>query len=487
MGATGKDMSIFKFTTPDGQQIEVKGPLTGTFDQAKAIFEKQLNTGSLAGLKAGDSLSAATQAAAGLGTAISQLKPNLQSITGSLPDLRGVAINNPIGAADFVGQEVSQASIGTLNSTQVQGLVSQAGAAVGQASDVITNEKGLGKFGLDANQLQLSGLIKPGVAEQIAQNPAQLTSILQSPAVWTGVAGATSLAKVLGDVKLQGKVQQGLMDSNLSQLKQLGAIDGTESAEKLGPLLQKATKFGTGPTMDWAKGQAPGDLVNQLNETAKQADYSQSFADANAELAGGGNPLQAGIQQAKGFAKTVDRATINAGVASIVGNSKIPTINPGSFYSNTKDEDLTYTGTDELVLARVNEERANRGLPLLPEPAKQATAEEKLKAAIAASKANLDKLESLAKVVSSQVQADDPPDQIKQKLLELNALYDEANSSTFTPYFDLESISPYDLRESYLTEYTQIKKRRRRILDFIVDTIKYLRSLPNLGFALSEH
>jgi hypothetical protein len=365
--------------------------------------------------------------------------------------------------------------------------VSQAGAAVGQASDVITNEKGLGKFGLDANQLQLSGLIKPGVAEQIAQNPAQLTSILQSPAVWTGVAGATSLAKVLGDVKLQGKVQQGLMDSNLSQLKQLGAVDGTESAEKLGPLLQNATKFGTGPTMDWAKGQAPGNLVNQLNETAKQADYSQSFADANAELAGGGNPLQAGIQQAKGFAKTVDRSTINAGVASIVGNSKIPTINPGSFYSNTKDEDLTYTGTDELVLARVNEERANRGLPLLPEPAKQATAEEKLKAAIAASKAELDKLESLAKVVSSQVQADDPLDQIKQKLLELNALYDEANSSTFTPYFDLESISPYDLRESYLTEYTQIKKRRRRILDFIVDTIKYLRSLPNLGFALSEH
>ena len=480
-------MSIFKFTTPDGQQIEVKGPPAGTFDQAKAIFEKQLNTGSLAGLKAGDSLSAATQAAAGLGTAISQLKPNLQSITGSLPDLRGVAINNPIGAADFVGQEVSQASIGTLNSTQVQGLVSQAGAAVGQASDVITNEKGLGKFGLDANQLQLSGLIKPGVAEQIAQNPAQLTSILQSPAVWTGVAGATSLAKVLGDVKLQGKVQQGLMDSNLSQLKQLGAIDGTESAEKLGPLLQNATKFGTGPTMDWAKGQAPGNLVNQLNETAKQADFSQSFADANAELAGGGNPLQAGIQKAKGFAKTVDRATINAGVASIVGNSKIPTINPGSFYSNTKDEDLTYTGTDELVLARVNEERANRGLSLLPEPAKQATAEEKLKAAIAASKANLDKLESLAKVVSSQVQADDPPDQIKQKLLELNALYDEANSSTFTPYFDLESISPYDLRESYLTEYTQIKKRRRRLLDFIVDTIKYLRSLPNLGFALSEH
>jgi hypothetical protein len=170
-----------------------------------------------------------------------------------------------------------------------------------------------------------------------------------------------------------------------------------------------------------------------------------------------------------------------------VGNSKIPTINPGSFYSNTKDEDLTYTGTDELVLARVNEERANRGLPLLPEPAKQATAEEKLKAAIAASKAELDKLESLAKVVSSQVQADDPPDQIKQKLKELNALYDNAYSSALKPYYELESASPYDLREKYLTEYTHIKKRSNRILDFVLATIKYLRNLPNLGFALSEH
>ena len=183
----------------------------------------------------------------------------------------------------------------------------------------------------------------------------------------------------------------------------------------------------------------------------------------------------------------MDRTTLNAGVASIIGNSKIPNINPGSFYSNTKDEDLTYNGTDEVVLNRVNEERANRGLPLLPEPATEATVEQKLKAAIAASKAELDKLESLSKTVSSQVQADDPPDQIKEKLKELNTLYAEVNSSTLTPYFDLESGAPYELREKYLTEYTHIKKRINRILDFVADTIKYLRNLPNPGFALSEY
>ncbi|MEI6801449.1 MAG: hypothetical protein WCO04_19860, partial [Pseudomonadota bacterium] len=86
-----------------------------------------------------------------------------------------------------------------------------------------------------------------------------------------------------------------------------------------------------------------------------------------------------------------------------------------------------------------------------------------------------------------QVQADDPPDQIKQKLLELNALYDETYASTLKPYYELESASPYDIREKYLTEYTHIKKRSNRVLDFVADTIKYLRNLPKLGFVLSEH
>ena len=36
-----------------------------------------------------------------------------------------------------------------------------------------------------------------------------------------------------------------------------------------------------------------------------------------------------------------------------------------SFYSKTKDEDLTYTGSDTIVWDRVNSERLRRGLPSL--------------------------------------------------------------------------------------------------------------------------
>ena len=34
-------------------------------------------------------------------------------------------------------------------------------------------------------------------------------------------------------------------------------------------------------------------------------------------------------------------------------------------YANTKDADLTYTGSDETVWDRINEERLRRGLPSL--------------------------------------------------------------------------------------------------------------------------
>jgi len=61
--ATGSGASTF----------EVKGPPGMTFEQAKAIFDKQVKTGALVGFKPGDTLSAATQAADGLASAQAQL------------------------------------------------------------------------------------------------------------------------------------------------------------------------------------------------------------------------------------------------------------------------------------------------------------------------------------------------------------------------------------------------------------------------------
>ena len=72
-------------------------------------------------------------------------------------------------------------------------------AAVNQHPTDVTNEKGLGTYGLTPNQLQQAGLIKPGTAELINQDPANTVSILSSPTVWTGKGGATDLDAVLSN------------------------------------------------------------------------------------------------------------------------------------------------------------------------------------------------------------------------------------------------------------------------------------------------
>jgi len=324
-------MSVFKFTRPDGKIFEIQGPANATFDQAKAIFDKQLASGGLTGIPVGGVVNAVTQAAGGLSSALAQIGPQAAALTkqiGSainLPTKLGALIPNAISVSNFVNTKISSLNIGTIASNQIQGLVAQASASVNQAANAITNAKGLGQFGLDANQLQLSGLIKPGIADQIKQVPDKFKEILSSPTSWTGKFGAVNLDSVLNNSGLQTRVQQGLMNTNFDQLKQLGTIKGTEIASQLGPLLNTATKFGAATATAWLNGKAPGDLVNKMNNFATSAQFGQAFADVNAAVAGGGNPLQAGIVAAKGFTSTVNRTNVNQATSAIIGDSNIET------------------------------------------------------------------------------------------------------------------------------------------------------------------
>lgn len=324
-------MSVFKFTGPDGKVFEIQGPSGATFDQAKAIFDKQLASGGLTGIPVGGVVNAVTQAAGGLSSALAQIGSKATELTkqigGSinLPTKLGALIPNAISVSNFVNTKISSLNIGTIPSAQIQGLVAQASASVNQAANAITNTKGLGQFGLDANQLQLSGLIKPGIADQIKQVPDKFKEILSSPTSWTGKLGAVNLDSVLNNSGLQTRVQQGLMNTNFDQLKQLGTIKGTEIASQLGPLLNNATKFGAATATAWLNGKAPGDLVNKMNNFATSAQFSQAFADVNAPIAGGGNPLQAGVVAAKGFTSTVNRTNVNQATSAIIGDAKIET------------------------------------------------------------------------------------------------------------------------------------------------------------------
>jgi hypothetical protein len=250
-------MSNFTFTGPDGATYEMQGPPGATFDQAKSVFTQQVSTGGLTGIPVGGLVNAVTQATGGLSSALAQLGPRAAALTQqvgnfiNLPTKIGELVPNAISVSDFVNTKISAVNIGTIAATQVQGLVAQTAASVNQAASAITNVKGLGQFGLNADQLQLSGLIKPGLADQINLNPAKFTEILSSPTSWTGKLGVTDVNSLLDSSRLQTTIQQGLMNANFDQLKQIGTITGLESSAQLGPLLNVATKFGSGTATAW--------------------------------------------------------------------------------------------------------------------------------------------------------------------------------------------------------------------------------------------
>ena len=328
-------MNVFKFTTPTGQLIEVTGPAGSTYDQALAIFNQQSTTGSLTGLRAGDILNSLVQAKGGLATALSQvtssITPNTLSQIGSaLTKIPNLPALTPTTISTFVNTPVLAGStVGPLSTTQIQGLLSSTAASVNQNATDITNENGLGTYGLTADQLQQAGLIKPGTAELINQNPANLVSILSSPTVWTGKGGATDLDSILTNPTLQSIAQQSSLASSYNQLSQLGVVSSTVnnligSNTDLGAVVNNAANYGVAATTEWLNNTVGGSEIGQLTTSAINSIFGQNFGTVNRSVSGGGSPLQTGVQTPRGYSNTVNRSVVDTAFNSIIGNNKIP-------------------------------------------------------------------------------------------------------------------------------------------------------------------
>lgn len=328
-------MNVFKFVTPTGQPIEVTGPAGSTYDQALAIFNQQYNTGSLTGLRSGDVLNSLIQAKGGLATALAQVTSSItpstiSQISSAITKIPNLPAQNPVNISTFVNTPVLAGSaVGPLSTTQIQGLLSSTAASVNQNSTEVTNEKGLGTYGLTADQLQQAGLIKPGTAELINQNPENLVSILSSPTVWTGRGGATDLDAVLTNPTLQSIAQQSTLTSSYSNLSELGVISSTvnnlvKSNTDLGAVVNNAANYGVAATTEWLNNTVGGSEIGQLTTSAINSIFGQNFGTVNRSVSGGGNPLQTGVQTPRGYSNTVNRSVINASFNSIIGNNKIP-------------------------------------------------------------------------------------------------------------------------------------------------------------------
>jgi hypothetical protein len=233
-------MSIFDYTLPSGSQFTLDAPAGTTQDQADRIFYEQVAAGSLVGYQPGQSLTSTAlritkfelsrldRGTAGVDTTtILGIVQNLPVVSG-IPELINVPIQNPVDQTDIVlarGDGLGPSPVGTLTAFQVQTLQAQLANQVNQASDVITQEKGIGKYGFNCLQLEQLGYVKPGTwARFLSSDPDQFVSVMNSPGIWTGQGGIDSLDDLLTDESSQNLIQNQLMQVSYNNLLATGVI-----------------------------------------------------------------------------------------------------------------------------------------------------------------------------------------------------------------------------------------------------------------------
>jgi len=238
-------MSRFEYKLPSGAQFLVNGPANATQLQADQIFYEQVAAGSLVGYEPGQTLTSTAsrltkfdlsrldRGTAGVDTAaVLSIVQNLPVISG-IPDLVNTPVQNPINQADIIlarGDSLGPIPVGPLTAFQIQTLQAQLVNLVDQPFNELSQEKGIGKYGLNCLQLEKIGYIKPGTFNKyLANNPDNFVEVMNSPAIWTGLGGITDLDTLLVDENSQNLLQNQLMQSSYDALTATGVISNVPS------------------------------------------------------------------------------------------------------------------------------------------------------------------------------------------------------------------------------------------------------------------
>jgi len=261
-------MSSYSFQF-NGQTFQVKVPQGVTEEQAQALFKQQADTGSLVGFNVGESLSAATQAAAGLPGAVAQISQsaagalgalgagtNLNSITAGLGAAAGAvkgqissaltggaaALNSLTTGAGAIGGGLSQ-GLGSLTSA-VAGAVGTVSSAAGVIGGLTSGASGaLGSLG-GAVATATGALTTISSLSRLASGSA-LTGAL------TGAAGAVGSLASTAAKTMQGAIgaaaTNGINVADFAkQVPALGAIGSLSAADVTGTLAQAGKLVGQG-------------------------------------------------------------------------------------------------------------------------------------------------------------------------------------------------------------------------------------------------
>ena len=254
-------------------------------------------------------------------TAVSAVQTINKTIT-SFP------VTNPINTADFtkVASGITGASavsgIGPMTVPEVNGVLAQAKNLVNQASNAISNNKGLGSFGLDLRQLEAAGYVKPGTRALAEKGASLFADVVKSPAVWTGKDGVKSASDLLKSEPKQSQIQQDLMTKGVAALGAVGVPVQNLSSQGIAGMSLNAAK--DLPSAEaFVKGlPIPGDATGQVQAAFSSAVRDGAFA---VNLVNTKVPTvfkQQDIPVPK--SDTVNRATVDAASTRVVGDDKVP-------------------------------------------------------------------------------------------------------------------------------------------------------------------
>ena len=226
-------MAQYFYTLPSGAEFTMTVGNDITQAQADYIFYSQVAAGTFIGYSVGQQLTSLPNGQ------INFELSRLDRGTAGVDDVElAVILNqtpvvNPLNQADYVNlpRGYGFPAIGPLTPQQVQAGATQTAVTVDQKPDEVTIGLGCGLYGQNTVQLEKAGYLKPGTATRFMDNdpidlpnPKNFVQILQTPSVWTGKDGITSLDKYLADPIKQTQAQINLMQQSYKSLVGAGLV-----------------------------------------------------------------------------------------------------------------------------------------------------------------------------------------------------------------------------------------------------------------------
>ena len=386
-------MSEFKFSLDAaGEVFTVKAPPGMTFDQAKAIFDKQASTGSLTGLKVGEALSAATQATQGLSSAAASLSQAASGIGGTVSGALQGALKNIPGGIAGAASGIANRLTGGLGAP---GILQAASALPSSIAGAVNSGISVAKQTLGGIQSAAAGALAPTAAIGIPDFAKQIPALgaISNLSVSEVTASLATASRSIGQVASQvsNSIGVGKFGFDGSQLEAAGVLKpGTVSqflssgTNTLTSVLKSPTVF-TGkagitslkdllgslpkqetiqqelmsngltgvqalgiPTDKLSVGALAGTALNAAKSIPNTMDWAQGKALAS-DVKTALNETARNASFAVDFAETkvddamkqlalgepvfdtVNRVTLNAAAIRVIGNPKIPPVE----YNNT--------------------------------------------------------------------------------------------------------------------------------------------------------